>query len=781
MRNCVSLALVAAMLAFCAWRLEFGTDITHFMPEGEDGSLAAVARSLADSELTRTLVICVGAPELSVAVAAIRELAEKLADLPEVASLRTGFDPLETRALYDLYFPRRHYYLSDDPERELPPRFAPGSLAEQAEHMREQLASPASTLLERLIPADPLGAFPAILARLAADRPELDLEDGVFVARESGFAVMLLRTHASAFASGPQGRLQREIQRAFAAISVRYGERLVLEQSGASRFAVSAEERLRSDFYLIGACSFLGVAGLFLLFFRSLARFGLAIAPPAIGILAATTAGLLVFGELDGLTLVFATSLLGVSIDYSIHLLNRHALAGATPVATTVARLRSPLALGALTTMASFVGLGLTRIPALREIAFVAVVGIGVALLATLYLLPGWLPAPRVPQLSAAVAAKLARSLLALAPHRRALAIVPLLGLLLGTFALPRLYWVDDLTQLGHLDPKLVAEDHRVRERVSTFDSGRVVVALAAGPEAALALNDSVYSRLLALVRAGKLEGLRSLHSMLWSSELAQRNLVQLRAIPDLYQRVEHAYIQAGFRPGTLEPFREALVDEPPPPLRLADLENTPLAELTHSLVMPLGERTGVLTYLRGARSSEAVRGALAGLDGVYLFEQGDFINRIYREFRLTMLRQMAIGSVLVVLVLLLRYRAWRPTVAAFLPSLLVVVLLLSCFALLGVEVNLLHATSLLMVMGMGVDYGIFMVDSVEDRSHLGATLLSLLLSCGTTVFVFGTLALSSHPALRAMGLTTGVGILLSALLAPITLVMLQAVAPTRT
>jgi predicted exporter len=42
-----------------------------------------------------------------------------------------------------------------------------------------------------------------------------------------------------------------------------------------------------------------------------------------------------------------------------------------------------------------------------------------------------------------------------------------------------------------------------------------------------------------------------------------------------------------------------------------------------------------------------------------------------------------------------------------------------------------------------------------------------------TTVFIFGTLAISQHAALRAMGATTGVGILLSFVLSPVTLLLL--------
>jgi predicted exporter len=51
--------------------------------------------------------------------------------------------------------------------------------------------------------------------------------------------------------------------------------------------------------------------------------------------------------------------------------------------------------------------------------------------------------------------------------------------------------------------------------------------------------------------------------------------------------------------------------------------------------------------------------------------------------------------------------------------------------------------------------------------------MLSLLLCCLTTVFCFGALALSAHPALRAVGVTTGLGVALSFLLAPVAWAML--------
>ena len=537
-----------------------------------------------------------------------------------------------------------------------------------------------------------------------------------------------------------------------------------------------SERGIKQDIWVIGACSFGGVAGLFLAFFRSLRGFALAALAPLLGALAATTTGLLVFGHLDGLTLAFATSLIGVAIDYPIHLLNHHRLASPPESPTaTVRRLRAPIALGALTTMASFAGLSLTSFPGFQEIGFVAVVGIGVALLVTLYLIPGFLASPRpMPALSSAVARWLSAGVLALERYRRWLAAIPIACLAVAAVAVPHLRWVDDLSKLANLDPSLLREDQRVRERVSQFDSGRFVIATAATPAEAVALNDRVYERLEDVVRAGQLDGMRSLHAMLWSADLQQRSWKVLHDQPDVYRRVVDAFAAEGFRRAAFEPFRAALESPAPPPLTYDDLLRSPLADAASSLVFRLGDGTAAVTYLRGIHSLPAIRAAVTGLKGVYVIDQQAFINDIYARFRTTTLEQILIGSILVIAVLVARYRHWRPTLAAFLPSVLVAAILLSGFALLRVPTNLLHAISLMLVMGMGVDYGIFIVDSVQHRGSLAATMLSMLVACLTTVFVFGTLAISDQPALRAIGVTTGLGVLLSFVLAPVTLVLLH-------
>jgi predicted exporter len=74
----------------------------------------------------------------------------------------------------------------------------------------------------------------------------------------------------------------------------------------------------------------------------------------------------------------------------------------------------------------------------------------------------------------------------------------------------------------------------------------------------------------------------------------------------------------------------------------------------------------------------------------------------------------------------------------------------------------------------MGVDYTVFLVECGRER-NLGPTTMSLWGAAVTTMLSFGLLALSSTQALRAIGLTVGVGTALSFLLAPLTLTIMRA------
>lgn len=771
------LALLVLLAVFCARRLDFGTDITNFMPDGRSAELAALARHLARSDLARTMFLTVapasGERDDERVARAVTALKERLAGNPEVEWIRSGPQDTDLEQVWKLYFPHRFALVSLEPEREIPALLEPATLEAAARRAREALASPAAALVKRSLPADPLGFSTRLLDRMRAESPALEIRHGTFFSPD-GWGVLMLATKSSAFDARRQAPLLADIDASFEAILEREGADLVLEKSGANRFSVDAERSMMRDMGWIAVTSILGIATLVFVYFRSAMRFALAMMPSVAGILAATALGLVVFGHLDGLTLAFGTSLIGVTVDYPVHLLNHQSmLAGSRR--DVVLRLAPSLAMGALTTVASFVGLSMTSFPGFREIGFFAAVGVAAALAVTLFVLPWFLgdATRRPPRAAWATAAVLGRGVDWALGHRRALAAVPILTAAIGAVMLPRLSWQDDLSSLGNVNPALQQEETRVRGRVAPYEAGRVVLVMAGNEQDALERSEDVCRRMEKLRTQGAIGGYRSATGIVWSARLQERNLAALRSVPDLVARVDTAFEAAGFRAGSFGPFARDLAAAPVAPLTPADFDGTALARMLEPMLLDIDGRTAVLTQVSDPRDEPALRREIASVPGARYFVQRDFVNDLYAQFRDTTLAQLFVGGALVIAILALRYRRWRPALAAFLPSVLVCVLVLSGLALAGEAVNLLHVVSLIMVAGMGVDYGIFLVDSLADRTHVETTLVSLLLCCLTTVCGFAVIAVSEHPALRALGITIGSGVTLSLLMAPVSLLVM--------
>jgi len=99
------------------------------------------------------------------------------------------------------------------------------------------------------------------------------------------------------------------------------------------------------------------------------------------------------------------------------------------------------------------------------------------------------------------------------------------------------------------------------------------------------------------------------------------------------------------------------------------------------------------------------------------------------------------------------RRAAWR----AWLPTALASVLALAAQGWLGEPLQLSNILALLLLLGIGVDYGIFLLEHDGD----GAAWLAVVLGAASTWLSFGLLALSSTPALHAFGFTLMIGVAL--------------------
>ncbi len=115
------------------------------------------------------------------------------------------------------------------------------------------------------------------------------------------------------------------------------------------------------------------------------------------------------------------------------------------------------------------------------------------------------------------------------------------------------------------------------------------------------------------------------------------------------------------------------------------------------------------------------------------------------------------------VLLLLFLYRSFFPLAILMLSLALSVGAMLATLQICGVALNLFNVLALPLVLGVGVDYGIYIVIAMRapgdiDRS-LSTIVKPVLLSGLTTAVGFGSLATAQNPALRGLGFVCATGV----------------------
>ena len=757
----IALAVVVVMAALSTWaalRLQVVTDIRHFIPSEADRKLSDVSGALAASSLTRTSVMVVQGPK---AVASAKHLSAELRAHPEIEWVRSGIDAELESTLRETYLPRRAYMarptqgLDED------------ALRAEAADLKRALGGPKGPLLRALAPSDPLLLFTEFLTGLReGGGGQLATKDGQFIVGDGAAAVLFVRTKSSAFSSEPQAALQADLHAIMQEIQAEIDPDAVLSQSGLAKFSIAIESSTRADVTRVSVVSTVSIIVMFLLLFGQLRAIVVTFAPVVLGVGGGVLACTLLVQEVHGLTLAFGSALLGVGVDYAVHLMFHLSHPGSRTPSQVVAWVRPGLTLGAATTVVGLGGLALTTFPGMRELALFGAVGITGSLVVTVLVVPAFFTALPPRSLRTRLIAWSERTLDGVEARAARAWVFFVVVVLVGAAGLVPLQWSDGLRALYDPPAAVLAEDTRVRELTGAVDKSRAVLANGSDLQEALARNDAVHAALQRSHRAGELEGYRSVHPWLPAVATQQENLARFQS-PAFAKAFEAGFAAEGFRPGVFGAFFEELAKPTAEPLVLADLEGTSVWPVVSPFVVELEDRVVVVTWLRGDLSAP-LRDELDAMEGVQRFDQQEFLDRAYGRYRIEMIEMLTAGLAAVFVLIFLRYRQVRPTIAAFLPALAGAMGVVGVAGWVDGTANLVHGASLLLVCSIGADYGVFMVESRNDRAERGVTMASTLMAGLTTVLSFGLLAMSDNPALASVGRSIVVGVLCALVTAPV-------------
>ncbi len=623
---------------------------------------------------------------------------------------------------------------------------------------------------------DPFG----LLAGFAASLPTSVMgwsprKDGVLVAERDGETHVLVSFTLPPSVSGDMDALERFASGLRAARNAAAREGVRFAASGVPLHAAETASRCRREIGWLGVFSMLFIACLGLWAFRTwkvVVWFALSLANAAL----AGFAALVLFApSFHLIALVFGTTVLGLVIDYSFHWLLR---SEADERAT-----RRNLLVSCATTEVSLVPLACASLPALAQSAVFLGAGLVAALATVLWLYPRawrgmWCEAGRRGRRPRPTCAR---------------------GLAWGVFGivcvalvagLPHARFETPLAALYRPPAELAAAEAQFA-RLSGSDAGHGFLVTTCAAGVAETLDDMLAREARALKRRGRRFSGEASQSSQGVASLRRRHQVRQRtdAVASLVTPAERRDPLGDAALVTPAERRDPLGDVaclsrflPPLAERTANWENVNL------LYAEQGEKLRSALKLAALPAPEAPRawdaktlpraiaenfladGALvasnvpadAGADmdmsdGVVFWRPADLSCVLTAWGRQSVgLFLAAAAAMFALLLVFVRGRAVR----VFAPAVVSFLVVVAALTVRGEPVNLFHMLAGFLLLGMGVDYAVFLHES------RGRAVKSALCALLTSMVGFGALAFVSFPVVAAFGFALGVGLPVAFLLA---------------
>ena len=576
---------------------------------------------------------------------------------------------------------------------------------------------------------------------------------------------------------------------------------------------------IQRDTLLTTVVALVGVALLFLLFLPTLRLLGYALIPVAFGVVWTAASIRVMFGYVNLMSSVFLVVLIGMGIDFSVHLSSRflegrrRGLNCSEAVRQAVLRSGRGVVTGAVTSAGAFAAVGWCGFQGIEQLGIAASVGLLLTLIAALTVFPATLvlAGPRIPLRTPRV--------VGLGAWARVLAQRPVAILAAAVFmTVPLAYagWMTPFNfSLVALLPK-DAESAQLMDRMLSereLSANAVVVAAPSLHEARVVADQlrakpTVYSVLdpgmfIPPHQGTRLERLREMEDSLRTA-VAEPVPVMVSvadAVSALEDRVESLTDLAmqGRQEAAARILEESLErvsevsERSDEPAVVAGLERfadavTKAATEARGRIRSTVEAGPVTAEtlpspLRRRFVSDAGRYAVYAVPRDSMWDReklGAFIEEVrsvapdatgfpetfYENtglIRSGFLRAALYASIAVLLLLGTDLRRARDVLLAAIPVGVGVIWMLGSMRVVGVPYNLANIVCLPLIIGVGIDNGVHLIHRFRESGSMSEAMThtgtAVALSSLTTMFGFGALALSSHRGLASMGIMMFLGV----------------------
>ncbi len=646
------------------------------------------------------------------------------------------------------------------------------SIAALTKENYKTLISPSGIVAKKNILRDPLGLSYMALKKLR----QLGIADGFtlkdgFLLSEDQQNILLFITpiHASNQTSENEP-FAKELYRIQEELNLAFNSKVKSEYFGAPLIAVANAQQIKRDIQFTVGIALTLLLILLIFFYRKLTLPVILFLPTIFGGLLSVALLYFIRKEISAISLGIGAVLLGVTLDYSLHILTHIRNKG------SIKRLYSDVApsilMSSLTTASAFLCLLFLESQALQDLGIFAAVSVLGASVFALFFIPQAYGAKSPERKSTTVLDTIA----AYNFQQNKWLIGSLVGLfIISIFTYASVTFNKDIAKLNYEPPSLIDARKHLETLTDLGAKSLYITNYGSSKEEVLQSSDSVYTLLNRLKDEKRILGFSAIGALIHSKKEQEEKIGLWKAFwKDNISSVTTSLIDAGreygFKPKTFDRFYELLQSD----FEALEIEDYNLVN-SFSVDDYLSTKDGFTTVssLVKVDSSQIglVRETFAKNPQTVLIDrQGmneTFLGNLKNDFN----RLIGYSVLAILLLLLFFFRSLSLTLVTSIPIFLTWFLTIGIMGLLQLEFNIFNIIISTFIFGLGVDYSIFMTNGLLTEYRTGEKALSthrtsIILSVVTTILGVGVLIFAKHPALYTISVVSLIGILSAILVA---------------
>lgn len=768
------LAIVFVGLLFVASKIQFEEDINKLIPTNEDN--AEFQKVLKNVNFTDKIIVNITKEE-NASIDDLTNYASQFIDTINQSSsqyikqIQGEVNTDEIQETADFIYQNLPLFLDESDYKTIAHKIEKDSIEATTLKNYKTLISPSGLIAKDFILKDPLGLSFIALKKLQelSFGDSFTLQNGFLISKDEKHILLFITPVLEANETAENTLFVENLYATNAKLNEHFEGKVSSEYFGGTLIAVANANQIKSDIQLTISIALTILLLIFILFYRKLTVPIILFVPTIFGGLLAIVILFLIREKISAISLGIGSILLGVTLDYSLHILTH--IRSNNNVKDLYKEIAKPILMSSTTTALAFLCLLFINSQALQDLGIFAAISVmGASFFALLFI-----PQVYKDQSKKAKKTTILDKIASYNIHKNKWVVIVLFVFFVGSlFTYNKVIFNQDLSQLNYYPKDLKTAELRLDNLINSTSKSIYIAAYGNSEEKTLEVNDQILEKLEKLKAENKLINFSSIGTFIHSQKQQNQQIEKWNSFWDAntIQSTKQNLIESGttlgFKPETFKIFY-GLLDTNFKPLKVEDYKaiNTFSVE---DYIATKDNYTTITTLVK-VEDGEVVIDAFKNEAQTLVIDRKlmneTFLGNLKNDFN----SLIGYSLVVVILLLLLFYRSLSLTLVTGIPICLTWLLTVGIMGLFHLEFNIFNIIISTFIFGLGIDYCIFITNGLLHEYKTGQKSLathktSILLSVITTILGVGVLIFAKHPALYSISIVCLIGILSAVLIA---------------